>query len=140
MRSVAKLAGSPFVQRVWIALEAKGLPYQYIEIDPYKKPDALLEVNPRGLVPALRHGDWGCYESTVILEYVSRPAWFLFLFFSLVGVLLKHNMQLEDLNVGNRLLPIGDAKLRADCRIWIDHVRGACPFRYIISRKHYVAT
>lgn len=64
---------SPFVQRVWIALEVKGLPYQYIEVDPYKKPDSLLEVNPRGLVPALRHGNWGCYESTVLLEYVSFP-------------------------------------------------------------------
>ncbi len=61
---------SPFVQRVWISMEAKGLSYQYIEVDPYKKPDSLLEVNPRGLVPALRHGDWGCYESTVLMEYV----------------------------------------------------------------------
>jgi hypothetical protein len=63
-------AGSPFVQRVWIALEVKGLFYQYIEVDPYKKPQALLEVNPRGLVPAFRHGDWGCGESTVLMEYV----------------------------------------------------------------------
>jgi glutathione S-transferase len=63
--------GSPFVQRVWIALEAKGLQYQYIEVDPYKKPQSLLEVNPRGLVPAIRHGDWGCGESTVLMEYVS---------------------------------------------------------------------
>jgi glutathione S-transferase len=58
------------VQRVWIALELKGIPYQYIEVDPYQKPQSLLEVNPRGLVPALRHGDWGSYESTVLLEYV----------------------------------------------------------------------
>ncbi len=61
---------SPFVQRVWIALEAKQLQYQYIEVDPYKKPQALLEVNPRGLIPAIRHGDWGCGESTVLMEYV----------------------------------------------------------------------
>jgi glutathione S-transferase len=58
------------VQRVWVALEAKGLQYQYIEVDPYKKPQALLDVNPRGLVPGLRHGDWGCGESTVLMEYV----------------------------------------------------------------------
>lgn len=58
------------MQRVWIALELKGIPYQYIEVDPYQKPESLLEVNPRGLVPALRHGDWGCYESTVLVEYV----------------------------------------------------------------------
>jgi glutathione S-transferase len=70
---------SPFVQRVWIALEVKGLGYQYVEVDPYKKPEALLEVNPRGLVPALRHGNWGSYESTVLLEYVS----FLFVVLSL---------------------------------------------------------
>ena len=44
--------------------------YQYIEVDPYKKPQALLEVNPLGLVPALRHGDWACHESTVLVEYV----------------------------------------------------------------------
>ena len=62
------------MQRVWIALEVKGLNYQYIEVDPYKKPESLLEVNPRGLVPALRHGDWGCYESTVLMEYVRSEA------------------------------------------------------------------
>jgi glutathione S-transferase len=61
---------SPFVQRVWISLELKGIPYQYIEIDPYEKPQSLLEINPRGLVPALQHDDWGCYESSVIMEYV----------------------------------------------------------------------
>lgn len=48
--------------------------YQYIEVDPYKKPDWLLEINPRGLVPALRHGDWTCYESTVLMEYVRDKA------------------------------------------------------------------
>lgn len=61
---------SPYVQRVWISMEVKGLAYQYIEVDPYKKPEALIEVNPRGLIPALRHGDWSCHESTVLMEYV----------------------------------------------------------------------
>ncbi|KAI5300093.1 Glutathione S-transferase U1 [Ascosphaera atra] len=88
---------SPFVQRVWITLELKGIPYQYIEIDAYKKPKELLDVNPRGLVPALRHGDWGCYESTVLLDY------------------------LEDISPNHPLLP-GDAKLRAHSRLWGDHV------------------
>ncbi|KAK8192850.1 uncharacterized protein BKA78DRAFT_294311 [Phyllosticta capitalensis] len=94
-----KLFGScfcPFVQRVWISLEYKKIPYQYIEVDPYKKPQSLLEVNPRGLVPALRHGDWGCYESTVLMEY------------------------LEDLHVGKALMP-PDPKARAYCRLWSDH-------------------
>ncbi|KKZ61892.1 hypothetical protein EMCG_03591 [[Emmonsia] crescens] len=96
-----KLFGScfcPFVQRVWIALEVKGIPYQYIEVDPYKKPESLLEVNPRGLVPAIRQGSWGCYESTVLLEY------------------------LDDLEAGNPLLPPRDPQLRAHCRLWADHI------------------
>lgn len=59
------------MQRVWISLQLKGIDYQYIEVDPYKKPESLLAINPRGLIPALRHGDWGCYESTVLMEYVS---------------------------------------------------------------------
>lgn len=48
---------SPFVQRVWIALEAKGYDYEYVEIDPYQKPKMLTDINPRGLVPALKHGE-----------------------------------------------------------------------------------
>ena len=53
--------------RVWILLEYKKwafdvmsriddnntyrIPYQYVEVDPYNKPKALLDINPRGLVP-----------------------------------------------------------------------------------------
>ncbi|KAI9674739.1 MAG: hypothetical protein M1817_001643 [Caeruleum heppii] len=97
----------PFVQRVWIALEAKGLPYQYVEVDPYKKPESLLAINPRGLVPALRNGEWGCYESTVLMEY------------------------LEDLDGGTPLLPLGEPQLRAHCRLWSDHInRNIVPLFY----------
>lgn len=41
------------MQRVWIALEEKGIPYLYKEVDPYKKEPHFLKVNPKGLVPAL---------------------------------------------------------------------------------------
>lgn len=54
-------------------MEVKGIQYQYIEVDPYKKPETLMKLNPRGLVPTLQHGDWACYESTVLMEYVRRP-------------------------------------------------------------------
>lgn len=65
----------PFVHRVWIALEVLGVPYRYIEVDPYEKPKSLLEVNPKGLVPSLRieaggGESKGLGESTVILEYL----------------------------------------------------------------------
>lgn len=106
-----KLFGScfcPFVQRVWIALERSGLDYQYIEVDPYKKPKELLDVNPRGLVPALKHGDWACYESTVLMEYVDDIA-------------------------EKKLLP-QDPKEKADNRLWADHIsRNIVPtfYRYL---------
>jgi len=31
--SSSDIGSSPFVQRVWISLEVKGLDYQYIEVD-----------------------------------------------------------------------------------------------------------
>ncbi|KAH7414140.1 glutathione S-transferase [Phaeosphaeria sp. MPI-PUGE-AT-0046c] len=107
-----KLYGSafcPFVQRVWISLEHKRLPYQYIEVDPYRKPQSLLDVNPRGLVPAIRHGpSWSTHESTVIMEY------------------------LEDMSSSTSpaLLP-RDAQIRATQRLWTDHInRNVIPWFY----------
>lgn len=92
------MCSSPFVQRVWISLELKGISYQYIEVDPYKKPQSLLEVSPNGLVPAIRHGpNWSMHESTVIMEY------------------------LEDLQIGQPLLP-AHPQVRATSRLWSDHV------------------
>ncbi|GAA5926988.1 hypothetical protein JCM3775_007097 [Rhodotorula graminis] len=60
----------PFVQRVWIALEEKGLKYEYREVNPYQKEPHFLAINPKGLVPALEHHDKALYESLVLLEYL----------------------------------------------------------------------
>ncbi|KFZ01207.1 hypothetical protein V501_10139 [Pseudogymnoascus sp. VKM F-4519 (FW-2642)] len=99
---------SPYVQRVWIALEAKDIPYQYIEVDPLRKPAAHLEINPAGPVPTLRHGNWGCSDSTVLLEY------------------------LDDLSLGIPLMP-SDPCLRATARLWADHVnRAVVPAFYTV--------
>ncbi|KAH8590485.1 putative glutathione-S-transferase theta, GST [Bisporella sp. PMI_857] len=63
----------PFVQRVWLALEEKGIPYQYIEVNPYHKGPELMRINPRGLVPTLEIApDKALYESTVLLEYLEE--------------------------------------------------------------------
>ena len=111
-----KLYGScfcPFVHRVWISLEHKGLEYEYVEVDVYRKPKLLLDINPRGLVPALRHGDWGCYESTVLMEY------------------------LEDLKKGRPLMP-SDPKAIAESRLWADHInRHIIPafYRYLQAQE-----
>lgn len=51
--------------------------YQYCETDPFRLPAPahLLEANPRGCVPAMKHGEWTCSESGVILEYVRRQVY-----------------------------------------------------------------
>ncbi|KAI9699270.1 MAG: hypothetical protein M1836_002880 [Candelina mexicana] len=89
----------PFVQRVWLVLEEKKIPYQYIEVNPYNKPASLLSLNPRGLVPTLQYNNKPLYESTVICEF------------------------LEDAypDHGLRLLP-KEPYEKARVRIWIDFV------------------
>ncbi|KAF4556128.1 Glutathione S-transferase-like protein 20 [Elsinoe fawcettii] len=62
----------PFVQRTWTVLEEKGIPYQYIEVNPYHKPQSLLTLNPRGLVPTLAHQNRPLYESVVIGEFLEE--------------------------------------------------------------------
>ncbi|KAF2661517.1 glutathione transferase omega-1 [Lophiostoma macrostomum CBS 122681] len=60
----------PFVQRVWITLEEKHIPYEYIEVNPYHKPASLLTLNPRGLVPTLQYVNKPLYESTVLVQFL----------------------------------------------------------------------
>ncbi|KAI0684545.1 glutathione S-transferase [Cytidiella melzeri] len=108
----------PFVQRVWAALEEFGLDYHYYEIDPYKKPPELLEVSPKGLVPALKLNyttpPRALNESTVILEYLEDFA---------------------NRGLGKTLLPpLSDLYGRALVRLQADHVnRNLVPafYRYL---------
>ncbi|KAF2675093.1 glutathione S-transferase [Microthyrium microscopicum] len=70
-----KLYGSwfcPFVQRAWLVLEEKKIPYQYIEVNPYKKPQSLMKLNPRGLVPTLEYNNKPLYESNIICEFLEE--------------------------------------------------------------------
>ncbi|ETS87711.1 hypothetical protein PFICI_01539 [Pestalotiopsis fici W106-1] len=100
----------PFSQRVWIALEVKQMQYQYCETDPYKRTTQLLEANPRGTVPAIREGDWACGESSIILEY------------------------LEDHDKRVPLFPT-DPRLKANCRLWIDHINSTIVLSYLALLK-----
>jgi len=88
----------PFNQRSWVALEEKGIPYQYKEVNPYKKEKHFLDINPKGLVPAIEFKSKALYESLIIGEF------------------------LED-NYPNtpHLLP-SDPYDRARARLWIDHI------------------
>lgn len=84
---------------MWTVLEEKGIPYQYVEVNPYHKPESLLKLNPRGLVPTLKYDNKPLYESTVVCEF------------------------LEDAypDHGPKLLP-SDPYARAKLRIWTDFV------------------
>ncbi|KAI0711593.1 glutathione S-transferase C-terminal-like protein [Earliella scabrosa] len=68
----------PFVQRVWVTLEHIGFDYTVNEVDPYKKPAELLELSPKGLVPALRLNTLdppkALNESTVIMDFLEELA------------------------------------------------------------------
>ena len=120
---------SPFVQRVWIALELKGLDYQYIEVpDLYEKPKLLLDMNPRGLVPTIVHGDWSCYESTVLLEYLED-----------LSTLPAQTSGSPPAPDSRRLYP-ASAQLRAKARLWSDHInRHLIPAFYRLLQSQYSA-
>ncbi|TBU39043.1 glutathione-S-transferase [Dichomitus squalens] len=60
----------PYVQRVWITLEERGIPYQYKEVNPYKKEPHFLAINPKGLVPAIEYTGRALYESLIICEFL----------------------------------------------------------------------
>ncbi|KAN0085796.1 valine---tRNA ligase [Tylopilus felleus] len=65
----------PFVQRAWVTLEYLGIPYK---VDPYQKPQALLDHSPKGLVPALKLNNYtpprALNESTVIMDFLEDLA------------------------------------------------------------------
>jgi len=62
----------PFVARTWLALEEKGIPYQYKEENPYKKDKEFLEVSPKGLVPAIKYRGKPLHESLVICDFLEE--------------------------------------------------------------------
>lgn len=101
----------PFVQRSWITLVEKGIPHQYIEINPYNKEAGFLAMNPRGLVPTLAvpvstsHGreQKPLFESSVICEYLDEA------YPDSGGAF------------GGGLLP-KDPYEKARARLWIDHI------------------
>lgn len=64
---------SPYAQKVKIALDEKGVPYETrmpVAMGTGQPDREFLKSNPRGEVPSLIDGDVAVFDSTIILEYI----------------------------------------------------------------------
>ena len=62
--------GSPFVRKVLIALELKGVEYEIVPQMPFSGDKEYLKLNPLGKVPTLVDGDFVLGDSKVICRYL----------------------------------------------------------------------
>ncbi|GMG86712.1 glutathione S-transferase family protein [Biformimicrobium ophioploci] len=70
MIQVYGVHGSPFVRKVLIALDLKGIPFKLIPQMPFSGDAEYLKINPLGKVPTLVDGDLTLGDSKVICQYL----------------------------------------------------------------------
>lgn len=61
---------SPFVRKVRLCLQEKGLDYQLEMVMPFSPPEWYLQLNPLGRIPAFKDGDLTIADSSVICQYL----------------------------------------------------------------------
>lgn len=64
--------GSPFVRKVKVVLDEKGLKYEHEQVVPFPPTAEYRKVSPLGKIPALIDGDRALADSSVICAYLER--------------------------------------------------------------------
>jgi glutathione S-transferase len=72
MIKVYGVHGSPFVRKVLVALDYKGIPYEIVPKMPFSGDQEYLKINPLGKIPTLVDGDLTLGDSKVICRYLER--------------------------------------------------------------------
>lgn len=63
---------SPYVRKVRMLMDIKGLPYQLKIVIPYQTPDDYTAINPLRRVPALEHNHQIICDSAIICDYIEQ--------------------------------------------------------------------
>ena len=64
--------GSPFVRKVLVALDYKGIPHEIVPQMPFTGDQEYLKINPLGKIPTLVDGDFTLGDSKVICRYLEN--------------------------------------------------------------------
>jgi glutathione S-transferase len=72
MLKVYGVHGSPFVRKVFIALDFKGIAYEIVPQMPFARDPEYVKINPLGRIPTLVDGDLTLGDSKVICQYLEE--------------------------------------------------------------------
>ena len=64
--------GSPFVRKVFVALNEKGIPFEHEQVIPFGAPASYRKLSPLGKIPAYQDGDKTLADSSVIIAYLEK--------------------------------------------------------------------
>lgn len=63
---------SPFVRKVLLTLEYKGIPYESVNVFPASEDPDFRAISPLGKIPVLEDGDFTIPDTSVICRYLDR--------------------------------------------------------------------
>ena len=72
MPTLYGISASPFVRKVRVALEEKGIAYEHDPVIPVNVSAEYKKISPLGKVPAYKDGDRTLADSSVIIAYLER--------------------------------------------------------------------